>query len=159
AAGGDVRTFVVDRGQVMPGRQLDDQAAVKVRQTARRQDQAAIRRARQSRYGAFDFTGIAHVDRIDLDPVRGRSSLDDAERCRTGRIGGIAKDPYSRYVWRDLLKQLQPFAAQAVFVSHETGCVAAGPRGFRRSRHRSDRRRPGTRSVSYGSLVAKVPQW
>ena len=111
----------------MPGRQLDDQAAVKVRQTAPRQDQAAIRRARQSRYGAFDFTGIAHVDRIDLDPVRGRSSLDDAELGGPGQIGGIAKDPHSRYVWRDLLKQLQPFAAQTIFKRHKSGGIAAGP--------------------------------
>src|SRR5262249_2039715 len=36
AAGGDPRTLVVDRWQGMPGRQLCDQAAVKVRQTAPR---------------------------------------------------------------------------------------------------------------------------
>ena len=38
------------------------------------------------------------------------------------------KDRRSRHAWRDLLEQLQPFPAQAVFESHETGGVAARPR-------------------------------
>ena len=41
---------------------------------------------------------------------------------------GIPKDRRSRHTRRDLLEQLQPFPAQAVFERHETGGVAAGPR-------------------------------
>ena len=41
---------------------------------------------------------------------------------------GIPKDRRSRHARRDLLEQLQPFPAHAVFESHETGGVAARPR-------------------------------
>ena len=44
------------------------------------------------------------------------------------RDGGIPKDRRSRHAGRDLLEQLQPFPAQAVFERHETGGVAARPR-------------------------------
>ena len=41
---------------------------------------------------------------------------------------GIPKDRHSRQAGRDLLEQLQPFPAYAVFGGHETGDVAARPR-------------------------------
>ena len=66
----------------MPGRKRDDQIAMNERQRARRHDQAAIRRARESRDGALDLAGIAHVDRAQLHPERRRHGLDGA---RTGR--------------------------------------------------------------------------
>ena len=42
--------------------------------------------------------------------------------------GGIPKDRRSRHARRDLLEQLQPFPAQAVFELHKAGGVAARPR-------------------------------
>ena len=44
------------------------------------------------------------------------------------RCGGIPKDRHSRHARRDLLEQLQPFPADAVFEMHEPGGVAARPR-------------------------------
>jgi hypothetical protein len=35
---------------------------------------------------------------------------------------------HTRHAWRNLLKQLQPFRAHAVFPRRKTGAVAAGPR-------------------------------
>ena len=43
-------------------------------------------------------------------------------------VGGIPKDRHARHARRDLLEQLQPFSAQAVFELHKTGGVAARPR-------------------------------
>jgi hypothetical protein len=48
-------------------------------------------------------------------------------RPRAGPYGGISKNRRPRHAWRDLLEQLQPFAAHAVFEQHETGGVAARP--------------------------------
>ena len=45
-----------------------------------------------------------------------------------GRDCRVAKDGCSRHAWRDLLEQLQPFAAHAEFECHESGGVAARPR-------------------------------
>ena len=45
-----------------------------------------------------------------------------------GRDGGIPKHRHSRHARRDLLEQLQPFPADAVFENAETGGVAARPR-------------------------------
>ena len=46
-AGGDEDTFVIDRGQFVPSRQLDDQIAMTRRGRARRHDQATAWRAAQ----------------------------------------------------------------------------------------------------------------
>jgi hypothetical protein len=60
---------------------------------------------------------------------RRRHGLDDAELGETGGCcGGIPKDRRSRHARRDLLEQLQPFAADAPFVRDEAGRVAARPR-------------------------------
>ena len=42
AAGGDEEAFEVDRGQLVAGRQRDDQIAMTLRQRARRHDQPAV---------------------------------------------------------------------------------------------------------------------
>src|SRR5215472_18459060 len=47
--------------------------------------------------------------------------------ARPGRYSAILKERHSLYTWRDLLEQFQPFAADAVFIQHEAGSVAAGP--------------------------------
>jgi hypothetical protein len=50
---------------------------VKQRTATRRHDQSAVRRARERRDGALDLTGIAHVNRVDLNVKRLRCGLDD----------------------------------------------------------------------------------
>ena len=85
------------------------------RRAARRHDQAAIRGAREGRDGALDLAGIAHVDRAHLHAERRRHGLDSRRTGRSRRRCRIAKDRRARHARRDLLEQLQPFAAQAVF--------------------------------------------
>jgi hypothetical protein len=70
----------------------------------------------------------AHIDRADLHPERRRHRLDDAELDRADGYGGIPKDRHARHTGCDLLEQFQPFPAQAVFIRHESGGVAARPR-------------------------------
>ena len=120
--------FVVDRGQFVPGRQRDDQIAMRARQRARRHDQAAIRGAREGRDGALDLAGVAHIDRAHLHAERRRHGLDDGELADPGGCGRVPKDRRARHARRDLLEQLQPFSRQAVFELHEAGGVAARPR-------------------------------
>ena len=115
AAGGDEEAIGVDRGQFVPGRKRDDQIAMNDRRRARRHDQAAIRGARECRDGALDLAGVAHVDRAHLHPERRRHGLDCGELADPGGYGGIPKDRRSRHARRDLLEQLQPFPAHAVF--------------------------------------------
>ena len=63
AAGGDEETFNVDCRQPVPGRQCDDQIAMKCRRRASRCDQTAIPGTRECGDGALNLTGIAYVDR------------------------------------------------------------------------------------------------
>ena len=128
ATSGGEDTIEVDCGQFVPGRQRDDQIAMKLRQRARRHDQAAIRSAREGRDGALDLARVAHVDRSYLHPERRRHGLDYAKLANSGGCGGIPKNRHSRHARRDLLEQLQPFPADAVFEIHEPGGVAARPR-------------------------------
>src|SRR5262249_37592441 len=103
-----------------------------------RHDEAAIREPRERGNGTLDLAGIAHVDRAYLHSERWRRGLDRAELASPGRYGGISQERHSLYAGRDLLEQLQPFAAEAVFIQHKTGSVAARPgEGFdKASAHR-----------------------
>src|SRR5262249_46894787 len=56
----------------------DDQVAMTHRQRAPRQDQAAVRGAREGRNGALDLAGIEHVDRAQLNTERRRHGLERA---------------------------------------------------------------------------------
>ena len=116
AAAGDEEAVGVDRGQLVPGRQRDDQIAMNRRANALAVTiRPPFERAREGRDGALDLAGVAHVDRAHLHPERRRHGLDGAELADPGRYGGIPKDRRSRHARRDLLEQLQPFPAQAVF--------------------------------------------
>jgi hypothetical protein len=64
AACGDEQALPVDRGQVVPGRQRDDQIAMKGRGHDRCHDPTAIRSSREGRDGALDLAGVAHIDRF-----------------------------------------------------------------------------------------------
>ena len=73
--------------------------------------------------------------------------------------GGIPKDRHSRHARRDLLEQLQPFRAHAVFEVHEAGGVAARPRqAFDEAGADRIGDRPRTRSARCGSPAATVPR-
>src|SRR5262249_49227515 len=131
AAGGDEVAVEVDRGQLVPDRQLDDQIAIKRRGGALRHDQSATRRAREGRDGTLDLAGVAHVDRVDPPLGRGRQGWDGGNWVGSAAWGGFPKNRRSRYAGRDLLEQLQPFPTYAVFGRHETGGIAARPRQAR----------------------------
>ena len=62
-------------------------------------------------------------------PARARAPrLDYAELADPGGYGGIPNDRCALHARCDLLEQLQPFPAHAVFETDETGDVAARPR-------------------------------
>src|SRR5262245_65605553 len=69
---------------------------MKRHQVATRHDQTAIRGARESRDGALDLTGVAHIDWDYLYPERRRQGLDDAELGGTAWYAGIPKDRHTR---------------------------------------------------------------
>src|SRR5262249_57595028 len=73
AAGADEDTIVVDRGQLVAGRPLDDQVAMKPYPTAPGRDLAAIRSARKGRGSALDLSGSPPIDPVDLHPHRRRA--------------------------------------------------------------------------------------
>src|SRR5215510_5492167 len=59
---GDEVAFVIDRRQLVVGREADDQRAMNLRQPARRHDEAAIRSACESSDGALDLGSVARAD-------------------------------------------------------------------------------------------------
>jgi hypothetical protein len=87
AAVGDEEPPIVDRGQLVPGCQSDDQLAMRHRLRARRYDQAAIAGAREGRDSAPDLAGIADIDRAYLDPQRRRHRLNRGELAWPGGYG------------------------------------------------------------------------
>ena len=58
--------------------------AMNCRQRAGRQYQSAVAGARESRDAALDLTGIAHIDRGQLNAKRRRHGLDRAELACAG---------------------------------------------------------------------------
>ena len=104
----------------MLGRKLDDRIAIeRPRRAARRasrHDQAAIRGTRECRDDPFELAGVAGVDRPHLYPERWGRGLDRAELAGPGRYTKTLKESHSLYAGRDLLEQLQPFPADAVFI-------------------------------------------
>jgi hypothetical protein len=79
-------------------------------------------------YSALDAAGITDVDRGNFKPERRRGRLDDRElsdplwNCR------ITQHGRSRGARRNLLEQLQPFRASAVFQLGKSCGVAPWPR-------------------------------
>ena len=114
-AGGGEIAGTVNSGQSMLCRQRDDQVAMDRRSRAAEHDQAAIRALRESRDGAFDLVGTAHVDGAHVYADRWRQRLDGAELARPCRYGATSKDRGSRHARRDLLEQFQPFSAHGIF--------------------------------------------
>ena len=75
AADDDEGALEVDRGQLVLGRQPDDQGAMTNRRSARRHDQPAVGRAREGRDGAVNLGRLARADRVHLHPERWRPCL------------------------------------------------------------------------------------
>src|SRR5262249_61089289 len=66
SAGSDIVPFVIDRGQLGPGRQRAEQIAMKHRQRTPRHDQPAIRGTREGRHSTLNLARVALVDRAYL---------------------------------------------------------------------------------------------
>src|SRR3954451_3782527 len=125
AAGGDERTSIVDGGELVRGGQPHDQVAVAHGACARRYDEPGISGLRQSRERVLDIGRAARVYRARLKAQHWRDGLDDAPLSNAGRDVGVSKDPDALEAGRNLLQQLQPFAADAVVEASEPGGVAA----------------------------------
>src|SRR5215467_6000963 len=108
-------------------RKPDDQVEMNVRQPARCNDRAAIRKAREAHERALDLGSVVHVDMTYLNHEQRRHGLDNAELADPRGNAGIPEHRHSRDAWRDLFEQFQPFPADTVFECHETGGVAAWP--------------------------------
>ena len=80
---------------------------------------------------ALDLARIADVHGHDFDPERWCHRLDRSKLTGAGGNGGIAKDRRPRHIRGDLLQQLKPLTADAVFEYGETSGVAARPRQAR----------------------------
>jgi hypothetical protein len=106
AAGSHKEPFEVDCGEFVPGRQRDDQIAMKLGQRAASHDQATIRGAREGPDSTLDLARVAYVDRAYLQPDRRGHRLDRAELASPRGDGGITQDRGACQARCDLLEQL-----------------------------------------------------
>src|SRR5262245_22360879 len=74
AADGDEGTIEINRGQLMSGRECDDQLAMTLCQGAGRHNQAAIRRARECRDISLNLAGVAHITGFTSTPSDGATA-------------------------------------------------------------------------------------
>jgi hypothetical protein len=92
AAGGDEVAREVHRRQFVLRGQRDNQIAMTNRRGARRHDQTAIRRARESRDGTLDLRRVARVDGVSRQAVRScsrRIAVSELAQAIAGQIGGV----------------------------------------------------------------------
>src|SRR5262245_62646910 len=88
----------VDHGQLMPRRKGDDEFAVNQRRPTHHHDQAAIRRARECRDGAFDLASVGQSNRLQLDVQRvchGSLPRRGDGRALTRPARGTVSKPYA----------------------------------------------------------------
>src|SRR5215468_5331178 len=104
---------------------------MKDRRRARRHDQTAIRGARQIRDAALDLAGIARVERTNLHAQERSHRLNRAQLPAPGGDARVANNRRAAHAGRNLLEQLEPFAAHAVYDARKSGRVAARPRQAR----------------------------
>ena len=109
------------------------------------------RRAHGRRDGALDVAGVAQVDLVHLHPERRRPPPGWRPAGRSRRGCRTAKHRRARDLRRDLLEQLQPFPADAVFEIGETGDVASRPRKS------SATKPPPTGSTALTNTIGRVP--
>src|SRR5262249_56257421 len=84
-------------------------------QRAPRDDQASVRAACESRDRALDLASVAHIDRLQLNAERRRHGLDRAELADPRCYGGVTYYNDSPHLPHQLLLQLPPFLAHALF--------------------------------------------
>src|SRR5215831_4809328 len=108
AAGDDEVGPGVDRRQRVPGRERDDQVAMKHRDRAPQHDQAAVRGAREFHDGALDLGRVAPADRAQLHP----------ERRRRGFEHGELRDPAGSVGSRRTATRVTPGAMSRISSSH-----------------------------------------
>ena len=102
----------------MPGREI-----------VRHNEEAAVRFARLRRESHFEFGVVAGRSNTALDRERRCRRLEGLQIIvRIGRRHRIKQECGSPDIRRQLLEQLQPFAAHRVFHVDEAGGVAAGAR-------------------------------
>ena len=110
AAAGDEEAVGIDRGQPVPGRQRDDQIAMKRPSVALA---VTIRPPFGARANAATARSISPASRTSIGltstPSDGATAWIAAELADPVAVGGIPKDRRSRHARRDLLEQLQPF--------------------------------------------------
>src|SRR5262245_22102248 len=98
----------------------------------KRHDETTIRRPREFGHRTVDLSSPSYVERNDVATKQWCGHLDGGELARSCSSTNSSKDCDSCYVRRNLLQQLKPFDALAVFERHESGHIAA------RARHTPD---------------------
>src|SRR5262249_2266656 len=124
-ATGDIKSAGGDRWKFMLSRERIDQWAMSYGQCARCHNQPAIWLARKRSDGAFGLRGGAHIDWSYINTEGWRHRLDHCERGDAGGLRRAQKHRRSCHRRRDLLKKLDPFAAQVVFELHKASRVSA----------------------------------
>src|SRR5262249_25632156 len=114
-----------DRGQLVAGRERNDQIAMDYCCWRSGNDQTTVWRPRERHDGAFDLARVAYIDRTQLHPQRWRDRLDDRVLTGPGAHSGVPKDCGSRHAGRNLLEQLEPFSAEGVLEQAKSSDVAA----------------------------------
>ena len=94
----------VDRGQLVTGRQRDDQIAMNGREPACGHDQPAVRNAPKCPHGLLDLLSDAHVDRAYVDPERRRCGLDDGELANPSSYDWVSQHRSARHARCNLLR-------------------------------------------------------
>src|SRR5262249_57507526 len=91
-------------------------------------DDPLVRPLRQSFEALLDRIGFPHVYGGKLNPECRRRRLDDGHLANSRELTGMAQDRHTRDAGRDLLEQLELFAADYKFELQESGRVTVRPR-------------------------------
>jgi len=94
-------------------------------------DETAIRLTCERIDRRLDLDSVAHGSRDELDPHPRRGGLDLAQLSGLCRIVRMLQRQHPGRAGRDLLENLQPFAADRKFKTGESGGVAARTRQAR----------------------------
>src|SRR6516165_2250545 len=115
----------------MPRRELNDLAAMRIGDTVRHHDQAAVRLARSRSNGTLNFGAIGNArDRHIHSQSRG-GSLDGMRNANLTGLSRIENYRDATYSGRKFLEYLQLFPADRIFASGKPSDVAARTRQAR----------------------------
>ena len=122
----------IDGRHLVTRRQRDDRGAVGRVECIRQNDEAAARFARQCGEDRFDFVFAMNRSSAHLNAGRGTGRLDRRHvELHGGRRCRIEQNRHAHGVWRNLLQQLDPFAALRRIVDREAGKVSTRSREVR----------------------------